>query len=230
MKSICPLNFIVLPMKNIWNKLIETVHSLLLLTFFPVKVIWTKEKAVFLAFCMANLVIGQIGIIGSFLIAIQSHTSFGRVLYQNLQSGNLSVFAVSLLVTTCSILISEYLEPDKENQKLELKSHKAVWSFVAIFLIILQAMLTGQLIADSLTLNVGLSEPKPEMLFDVIFCSRNIPQLVLWLLSMWVAIEVFCVSRMHLHPAELHHWRDTMAAIAANNARNLSQTSFGEKV
>ena len=62
------------------------------------------------------------------------------MLSQQLQSANLYVFAVSLLVTTSPILVAEYLEAEADNTKIELRGHKVFWGIVALILVIFQSI------------------------------------------------------------------------------------------
>ncbi len=201
--------------------------------FFPVQTVWRREKAALGLFCIANLIVGQVGIIGGFLVASKEATPLGRVLGQNLFSGNLYVFAVTLLVTTCTILAGEYLEAEKETQRIELKNHKVTWGFIALVLVIVQSMLTGNLIAGALRLEPepGLAGPPPlDSLGDVIGAAGSGQQLFLWMLSMVIAVQIFCLSRMHRHPIELDQMRKKEIEKVTKQAEKKDETSDGEKL
>src|SRR5688572_66815 len=86
----------------------ESVNAL----FFPIATVWYRERPMLLLFCSVNLLVAQIGVLASFWFAAERGVAFGRALYQNLQNASFYIFAVSLLVTTMSILVAEYLEVD----------------------------------------------------------------------------------------------------------------------
>jgi len=198
---------------------------------FPIETVWHREKAALTLFCISNLIVGQIGIIGGFLIAAKEATPLGRVLGQNLLSGNLYVFAVTLLVTTCTILAGEYLDAEQESQRIELKSHKVTWGVIALVLVIVQSMLTGNLIASALRVEEGLvGAPPVDSLWDVVGAGGSGQQLFLWVISMAIAVQIFCLSRMHRHPLELEQMRRKDIDKTNKQANKLDKTSDGEKL
>jgi hypothetical protein len=196
---------------------------------FPVRATWKRERALLIIFCLANLVFGQVGLIWALLVSQQKNIAFGQILDQNLQNANLAVFAVSLLVTTGTVLIGEYLE-EKELQKIELRGHKAVWALIALLLVVFQAMLTGYLIPESMTNDYGLQVARPEGVFDALGAWGGGQQVVLWLISMAVAVHIFCLSRMHKYPLELDQIRQAQIAAAAAKVENMNETSDNEKI
>lgn len=197
---------------------------------FPISATWRRERPLLIVFCLANLVLGQLGIIGALIVSsMKQQISFAQVLDQNLQNANLSVFAVSFLVTTCTVLIAEYLD-EKELQKIELRGQKVIWGTVALVLVILQVLLTGHLISESMAVASAAPAIKPLAIGDVLSSGGGGQQLVFWLVSMCLAVHIFCLSRIHKYPVELDQIRQRQIAEGAAKAESMSQTSDNEKL
>lgn len=196
---------------------------------FPIGAAWRRERPLLIVFCLANLVFGQIGIIWALIVSVKKHIPFAQVLDQNLQNANLSVFAVSLLVTTGTVLVAEYLD-EKELQKIELRGQKAIWALVALMLVIFQTLLTGHLIPESMAAVAPAPVIKPPTIGDVLTSWGGGQQLLFWLLSMFLAVHIFCLSRIHKYPVELDQIRQRQIAEASAKAENMNQTSDNEKI
>jgi len=196
---------------------------------FPIGATWRRERPLFIIFCVANLVFGQLGIIWALMVSVKKQIPFAQVLDQNLQNANLSVFAVSLLVTTGTVLVAEYLD-EKELQRIELRGQKAIWAIFALMLVILQTLLTGHLIPESMAAALAAPAIKPPGIGDVLTSWGGGQQLLFWLMSMLLAVHIFCLSRIHKYPVELDQIRQKQIADGAAKAENLSETSDNEKL
>lgn len=195
----------------------------------PVQTTWKRERPLFIVFCMANLIIGQIGIIWALLASAMTNLSFTKIIDQNLQNANLSVFAVSLLVTTGTILIAEYLD-EAEVQKIELRGSKAVWATIAFVLVILQALLTGHLIQESLKPVQSIALGSSVEALQGFSSWSGWMQAALWFGSMVISVHIFCLSRMHRYPVELDIIRQAHIAVATEKAESMNKTSDNEKI
>jgi CBS domain containing-hemolysin-like protein len=198
-------------------------------TIFPIVTVWVREPAMLVMFCSVNLLVAQAGILFAFWYAAEKG-GVGHVLSRQLQSANLYVFAVSLLVTTSSILVAEYLEAEADNKKIELRGHKVFWGIVALILVIFQSMVTGRLIPDSLAPDSAQSAAPSTTIVGVLSTWGGAHQVVLWCVSMFIAVYLYCLSRMHRHPQELHLMRERVIQRAAAKAEKLRETSDHEKI
>lgn len=195
----------------------------------PVQATWRRERPLFIVFCVANLIIGQIGIIWALLASAMKNLPFAKIVDQNLQNANLSVFAVSLLVTTGTILIAEYLD-EEELQKIELRGSKAVWATIAFVLVILQAFLTGHLIQESLKLAEPVVVGAASEVLQQSSTWSVLMQMTLWVMSMVISVHIFCLSRMHKYPVELALVRQEQIDEATEKADGMNETSDNEKI
>ncbi|MGE0356505.1 MAG: hypothetical protein AB7P08_06260 [Burkholderiales bacterium] len=190
---------------------------------------WKREQALFVIFCLVNLILGQIGMIWALIVAGKKQMPFAQVLDQQLQSANFAVFAVTLLVTTGTILIGEYLE-EKELPKIQMREQKAIAAIVALILVLLQAMLTGLLVADSIApTQIGVTT-KPIAVSEVLTSWNGGQQVVCWILSMSLAIYIFCLSRAHKYPVDLGQERQDEIDDATAKAASMNHTSDNEKI
>lgn len=195
----------------------------------PIKTVVSKEPVVFWISFASSCVFGQIAILGGMFLAAGRSISFSDVFLQNLSSANMYTFAIALLAAACSMQVIEFIDGMKEKKFLQLPNHKAASAVIAALLVVLQAMISGNLLRDSLAPSavqpgslaspaVGLADP------------ANLMQLVFWIASMVVAQYMFCLTRMHLHPEEIAQMVQAQASHLAGEAHNVTTTKDGEDI
>jgi len=227
--------------------------------FLPFMTIWRNERPMLWLFCSVNILVAQISIFASFWMAAERSIDFGRVLQQNLLNASFYVFSVSLLVTTAAILVAEYLELDgKDELRGHKMSWGIVAALLVLFQVMFTGnLISDSLRADTASAAVAapavpVEKQKPDVtvvaksdqkalrqptaaapenvllkILKTIFGSN---QLLLWLLSMFVAVHIFCLTRMHSYPEELHQLRNRQLDKAQDKAKHLHMTSDAMKV
>ncbi len=194
----------------------------------PIKTVVSKEPVVFWISFASSCVFGQIAILGGMFLAAGRSISFSDVFLQNLSSANMYTFAIALLAAACSMLVIEFIDGMKD-KKFHLPNHKAASAVIAGLLVVLQAMISGNLLRDSLAPSSSLSG---SVAMPVIGLTdpANLMQLVFWVVSMFVAQYMFCLTRMHLHPDEIAQMVQAQASHLAVEAHNRTTTKDGEDI
>lgn len=219
----------------------------------PVVKLWRHDRPHLTVFAIANLIFGQAGLFIALLFFIQNGITFGPFWDETVSSGALYTFAIALTASVLASIVFEFVDGQYKNQKIPLWKHKLWWSLVAAMLIVSQAALVGGLLSSSeansrqavsvkeITADTALAggeaqEQKSTQVVSTATAVASRPnirswlQVVLWIISMWVALQLFCISRLPF--IQDSHARDRTETVAAltEGAESKTETDFGEKL
>lgn len=163
------------------------------------------------------------------MVATDKNITIGDVLMQNLLSANMYTFAIALLVSACTLLLIELYDNNSTSESLHLLTkHKIGAGFIALLLIVMQAMTASNLIKESLLqMKAAVVMPQATQSF---LDAANLLQLILWIVSMVVAQYLFCLTRMHRYPDEIVLMVHAQASKLAGSAHDKTTTSAGEEI
>ena len=195
----------------------------------PIKTVSSKEPGVLWISFVSSCIFGQVAILGGLTLATEKNISIADVFLQNLMSANMYTFAISILVSACTMLLIEYVDRKEISNTLQLSHHNVVSGVFAGLLVVMQAMIAGRLLRDSLIqpkvpqLNVM---PPVQSLLE----PGNVMQLFFWIVSMLLAQYLFCLSRMHRHPEEVAQMVQAEASELADEAHKKTITKDEEAI
>jgi len=219
----------------------------------PVVHLWRHDKPYFYVFAIANLLLGQLGLFFSGLFFIQSGIAFKPVWDETVSSGALYTFAIALIASVLATVAFEFVDGQRQSRGMELWQHKLGWGLIACLLIICQGGLVGSLLstpregapaaqmtearaalpqepkaATPAPTEKPVSEQKP--LESPKRASGSWLQVLLWVLSMAVATQIFCLTRLPFIRENYARQRTDRVNELTQTADGITQTSFGERL
>lgn len=223
--------------------------------FFPSITLWKRDKTYILFFIVVNIIMGQIGFLTSMLLTWQNGGDQLNAWRQNLGSAALFTFSVSLVASCVALIGSEFLDAFRSKREIHLLEQKASWSLIAIAVLALQAPMVGSLLSNPPSSSTHLAtiaateslEKKPLTMVVPVTDStvalhpsiypqsqNSVPshtaQVLFWLVSMFVALQLFCLSRIHLIPNRYAENRNEDVRAITVKAENQTKTAFDEKL
>jgi hypothetical protein len=202
-------------------------------------------------FVVVNLLAGQVGVLTSLLLTWESGRALDEAWMQNLTSGALYTFSISLVVSSLAMISSELIDAVRGGDDVRFFESKVVWSILAAAVLLAQAPLVGALLSkpaapgsqqevvrpieaarsvtegpartDSSVADSGTSQRKPEV--------RTSTQVIFWLLSMGIALQLYCLYRIRYVPDDRYAKmrNDEVHDLGLKAARE-TETEFGEKL
>jgi hypothetical protein len=221
--------------------------------FYPVITLWVRDKTYLLFFIVINIVVGQTGLIASLLVTYQGGGSQIDAWMQNLSSAALFTFSISLVASSIALFGSEAIDAFRVKAEMRLFEQKISWTLIAIVVLILQALMVGPLLSTnpgsqswssasvieiSKKPDSGINSQSPSIQSmpptgPTDFKStttRHTGQILFWLISMFVSLQLFCLSRIHLIPNMYAEKRNKDVREITEKADSQTKTSFDEKV
>ncbi len=226
----------------------------------PVVKLWRHDRLNLSIFALANLIFGQAGILIAFLFFLQSGIAFGPFWNETISSGALYTFAIALTASVLASNAFEFIDGQRTGNRVLLYQPKLVWSTIAAVLVICQAALVGGLLSSSneqeappsstaapgtvtqaastisaqsqipATAPSQLPPPSPPSLQQVAKPVRPWLQVLLWVVSMFVALQLFCISRLPFIRDSYAKERSEDVESLTANAETISTTPFGEQL
>lgn len=223
---------------------------------FPIRTLWNRDKTYLLFFLVVNIVVGQIGLLTSLLLTLTNGGDLLSGWKENLGAAALYTFSISLVASSAALIGSEFLDAFRFKNEIRLSDQKVVWTLLAIAVVLLQAPLVGSLLSKSYTNNTQLAPitsseslaqnqskkattiaesattflpiPTPPKL--TIPLASHAIQIFFWLLSMFIALQLFCLSRIHLIPDGYAASRNAEVRTITIKAENQTKTTFDERL
>lgn len=208
--------------------------------------LWRRDKLFFFLFLAVNLFAGQIGVLASLAMGYaRPEVDPSGIWKSNIEAAALYTFSITLLAGALGSLMAELIDKTRSAGGVDNFEYKAFWAVIAGALIMFQSPIAGDLIArstPSLTKatattsiaqapHAAASPPSAAASAQQKDSSFRIDlQVVLWLLSMFTALELFCQQRTPLIPANFAADRTREARKVSKNAGNASQTGFNEAI
>lgn len=196
----------------------------------PIKTVSSKETVVFWISFASSCIFGQIAILGGLTLATHKTITVSDVFLQNLMSANMYTFAIALLAAACALLVIEYVDSNDTSKTLQLSTHKAAAGVAAALLVVVQAMVAGSALKDSLIQSKVVPQADVMLPAQSLMEPANLMQLGFWIVSMIVAQYLFCLTRMHRHPEEIAQMVQAEASELADEAHKITKTKDGEVV
>jgi hypothetical protein len=215
--------------------------------FFPICSLYERDKVFTLIFIVVYIIAGQIGIIASLLITIQYGGLISETWQQNLSSGALYTFSISLVVSVLAVIGSEVIDILRNKIEVIYLETKLIWGSFALVVLLLLTVLVGPLLSKPAStvqvINVNKTTPtsteltknipivtSPNNEFDQGQNENHFLQIFLWIGSMFVSLQLFALHRLPLIPE--HHAKDRNQLVKEieDSASKKNVTDFGEKI
>jgi len=226
----------------------------------PVVKLWRHDRLNLSIFALANLIFGQAGILIAFLFFLQSGIAFGPFWNETISSGALYTFAIALTASVLASNAFEFIDGQRTGNRVPLYQPKLVWSTIAAVLVICQAAMVGGLLSSSneqevppssiaatgiatqaastISAQSQLATPVPSEspplsppgLPHAAKPVRSWLQVLLWVVSMFVALQLFCISRLPFIRDSYAKERSEDVESLTANAETISTTPFGEQL
>jgi hypothetical protein len=224
------------------------------LLFAPARLLWQRDKTYVLIFLVGNILAGQVGILASLALSWQHGDAITTAWRQNLNSGAFYTFSISLVVSSLAIIGSEFIDAIRLQKPIPFREHKTIWSVVACAVLFIQAPLAGALLstpsADFSRIQVSVTRaqssarlaPSDASTSAVLSSDntsenvgpRNEPrqsiQVLFWVASMFIALQLFCLYRIPQIPDSHAQQRNQEVADLTENAEQKHKTPFDEKI
>lgn len=216
--------------------------------FFPICSLYERDKVFTLIFIVVYIIAGQIGIIASLLITIQYGGLISETWQQNLSSGALYTFSISLVVSVLAVIGSEVIDILRNKIEVIYLETKLIWSSIALVVLLFQPILVGPLLSKPAS-NVQVMKVNEALSSSSTKLTKNIPivtspnnefsqgqnenhflQISFWIGSMFVSLQLFALHRLPLIPE--HHAKDRNQQVKEIEeiASKKNVTDFGEKI
>lgn len=215
----------------------------------PTTTLWQRDKTYLLIFVVVNIIAGQVGVLTSLLLTWQAGGKLHNAWEQTLSSGALYTFSISLVVSILAVIGSELIDAIRFENKVHNFEQKVAWSILAGAILVLQAPLVGAIlskpaddppkqmvakiaeVAGSSSVTEAESSANPRTKpSDATSEVRQSAQVVFWILSMAVALQLYCLYRIPFIPDSYARQRNEEVRTLTEKAEHKSKTPFDEQI
>lgn len=218
-------------------------------TFANVKLIWQEEPFQILIFVVVQILVGQAGLLLLLVLSYQGFQDIGKAWDSFLRSGSHYTFSIAILASACSVIACEFVEAVRDKATVTLWQTKAVWTMVAAVVILIQACLVGPLLVPSTEASpssaieaekatIAVTDAQAKTIGNPLGAIKISQEpkfrygigLILWMLSCFIAFQLFCLNRMQfIHDRHARRRSEDVKKLSSV-AEAKTTTDFGEQL